>query len=99
MKNFMLLLAVLLMPGCVAWEIRDEMRNANTKLTDVHSSLGATNDRLDKVDNGLGRIDATNTSLDTLHQQLALLTSIKESLARLDTHLASLRKTIGRIDT
>lgn len=113
-----LLLPVL--PGCVAWEIRDEMRLAtyqledvrcnlekvHTQLGDVKSRLDTTNDRLSEVETGLERLDATNASLDTansalgtVHERLALLRSIDASLERLDGHLASLRRTITKLDS
>jgi hypothetical protein len=102
-------MALCSLPGCVVWEIRDEMRGANAHLTEVkqtldtvNSSLAAANQaladanaRLDEVDVGLARIDKTNIELE----RLAMLSSIDESLGRLDTHLASVRKTIGAIDT
>lgn len=116
--------------GCIAWEIRDEMRVTNANLGEVQSKLAEVdqslakldttnqsiantnknlddtiarlekaNQLIDSVGQGLGRLDTTNQSLDTLERQLALLESIRVSLSRLDTHLASLRKTIGRIDS
>lgn len=116
--------------GCIAWEIRDEMRVTNANLGEVQSKLAEVDQSLSKLDTtnqsiantnknlddtiarlekanaliqsvgeGLGRLDTTNQSLDTLERQLALLESIRGSLSRLDTHLASLRKTIGRIDS
>lgn len=122
--------AVLLMQGCVVWDIRNEMRNANARLGDVKTTLDGVNGSLDKantalseansrldgvekglvrldrtnslidgVGKGLTRIDTTNTALDGLEKQLALLASIEQSLGRLDAHLASVRKTIGSIDS
>ncbi len=92
--------------GCVVWEIRDEMRHVNASLADVkltlevaNQALDDVNDRLDKVDQGLSRIDDTNTSLTDVQDRLSLLRSVDASLSRLDTHLASLRKTISRIDS
>lgn len=92
--------------GCVFWEIRDEMRDVNASLVEVkltldiaNRALNDVNERLDRVDEGLGRIDDTNTSLTDVQDRLTLLRSVDASLARLDTHLASLRKTITRIDS
>jgi hypothetical protein len=94
------------LPGCVAWQIRDEVRAANAQLVEVQDTIVRTNERLEQtntligsVEQGLGRIDSTNTSLAALEQQLALLNSINTSLAQLDLHMASLRRTIGRFDS
>lgn len=118
-----LLASLALLPGCVVWEIRDEMRSVNTRLDsvdasladvtseltsvndeltdievqlgDVRSTIDGTNESLDDVQGGLGR---TNNALSSVEEQLRLLRAIEASLSRLDTHLASLRKTINRID-
>lgn len=118
---------LLFLPGCVVWEIRDEMRATNQHLDDVKESLetantamataneglAQANSRLDQVDEGLARLDQTNTLMNDVGQdlgrvkvqlegvggQLAVLDSIQTSLQRLDVHLASLRKTIGSIDS
>jgi pyruvate/2-oxoglutarate dehydrogenase complex dihydrolipoamide acyltransferase (E2) component len=123
------LAALACLQGCVAWEIRDEIRTANKQLTGVQSTLGEvestlgsvqgtlgqTNERLDRVEtsltkldqtnslidsvqSGMARIDTTNTSLGSLQTRLELLQSINTSLNHLDAHLASLRKTIGKLD-
>jgi hypothetical protein len=99
--------------GCVVWEIRDGIResntqlvqvkstldNVNTSLDNVNSRLDNVNARLDKVDVGLGRLDDTNLSLTDMKERLILLRSVEESLRNVDAHLASLRKTIGAIDS
>jgi len=98
--------------GCVFWDIRDEVRNTNSRLDAVDAQLAATNDGLDatnaklegvntqlkKVDTSLERLDATNLSLANMEDRLTLLRSLVTSLSSVDVHLASLRKTIGRID-
>jgi hypothetical protein len=87
--------------GCVVWEIRDELRSANAQLGEVHESLKElekTNQLIAEVEVGLGKIDTTNASLGDVDKRLMLLQQIEMSLGRLDVHLASLRKTIGKID-
>lgn len=99
--------------GCVVWEIRDGIResnvqlvnvkatldNVNASLDNVNTRLDNVNSRLDKVDLGLGRLDDTNLSLTDMKERLILLRSVEESLKHVDAHLASLRKTIGTIDS
>lgn len=112
-----------LLPGCVVWEIRDEMRGVNTRLDkvestlqtvdaglntvnseltdievqlgDVRATIDNTNEYLDSVYGGL---DDTNSSLGDMQERLLLLRSVQTSLTNIDAHLASLRKTINRID-
>jgi|GEM_PF-819870 len=65
-------------------------------LAETNSKLSLANDRL----NGVGSaLDTTNTSLKTLDERVRLLASIDKSMTNLDVHLASLRTTIGRIDS
>lgn len=98
--------------GCVFWDIRDEVRKSNeridaveTKLAETNAGLEGTNARLDGVteklrgvDHSLQRLDETNRSLSDVQTRLALLKALQTSLASIDVHLASLRKTVGRID-
>lgn len=105
----LIVIAALSLPwlgGCVVWEIRDGIRESNTQLVEVKSTLDTVNERLDnvnsrldKVDVGLGRLDDTNLSLTDMKERLILLRSVEESLRHVDAHLASLRKTIGAIDS
>lgn len=99
----LLLAALAFLPGCVVWDIRDEMRRTNAQVGAVQESLTATNQRLDGVDTRLTgtneRLQGTNTSLSTVEEQLQLLREINSSMGKLDVHLASLRKTIGAINT
>lgn len=111
-----------LLPGCVFWEIRDGVRDTNSRLDSVDASLGRTNERLEQVNSelrtlqsdlnrldttnaelvnvqdDLGRLDKTNQFLTNVQARLDTLNSINQSLHKMDVHLASLRKTIGRID-
>lgn len=114
---------LLFLPGCVVWDIRNEMRKTNAHVGAVQESLTATNQRLDGVDSQLSatnqkltgvdsqlsgtnerltgtneRLQGTNTSLSGVEEQLALLREINSSMGKLDTHLASLRKSIGAIN-
>lgn len=105
--------ACVLLPGCVVWDIRDNLVKSNQQIGEVkqaldkanaaidvaNDDLAKANERLDKVEAGLSRIDTTNKSLDGLDKQLALLGSIDTSLGHLDQHLAAVRKTIGSINS
>lgn len=128
------LLCLTAMPGCVVWDIRDEMRTTNSGMNDVRKQLGVVEDRLgsvmerlDKtnedlertnqalagvntalagtnrklaqVETGLERLDATNGSLTGLQRQLNLLEQINSSMGKLDGHLASLRKSLGGLNS
>ena len=63
------------MPGCVVWEIRNDLRKANTQLQDVQGSLK--------------KLDTTNESLDKTNEQLAhtskLINEVEQGLGRIDT--------------
>lgn len=107
-----LLVFVTLLPGCVVWEIRDEMRNVHAQLDEVNAELTGVNTSLESVQIQLamleqtrdrliqveGGLGQTNTSLSSLEQQLQLLRSIEASLGNLDAHLLSLRKSIQGIN-
>ncbi len=111
-----LLTALLALPGCVVWEIRDEMRGVNSRLDVVDTSLNEVNDELTDIEVQMGDVrasidrtntyletvygglDDTNTSLADMQERLVLLRSVQTSLTQIDAHLASLRKTINRID-
>ncbi|MBX3352532.1 MAG: hypothetical protein KF684_06320 [Phycisphaeraceae bacterium] len=100
------------MPGCVVWEIRDEMRNVHAQLNEVNAELEGVNTSLESVQIQLamleqtrdrliqveGGLGQTNDSLSSLDQQLQLLRSIQTSLGNLDAHLLSLRKSIQGIN-
>jgi outer membrane murein-binding lipoprotein Lpp len=102
-----LLLAVLastLLPGCVVWDIRNEMRTANkqlgqaqetlnqvdTSLANANKALAESNNRLDKVEAGLVRIDRTNTLIDGVGQGLTRIDRTNDQLDGLDKQLALL---------
>jgi hypothetical protein len=88
MRIPLLLLADLaFLPGCVVWDIRDEMRRTNAQVGAVQESLAATNQRLDGVDTRLTgtneRLQGTNTSLTNVEEQLLQLREITSSMGKL----------------
>ncbi|MCW5758106.1 MAG: hypothetical protein KIT54_12785 [Phycisphaeraceae bacterium] len=78
--------------GCLAWEIRDELRAVNDSLDDVKIKLNSVND-------GLLRLERTNTTLANLDMKLEALETTNASLSSIDAHLASLRRTLNNIDS
>jgi hypothetical protein len=90
------------LPGCVAWEIRDEMRAANARLVEVQGTIVQTNERLDRVEAGLTRLDQTNTLIGTVEQGLGRIDSTNSSLSTLEQQLAllnSINTSLSRLDT
>ncbi|MFA6044809.1 MAG: hypothetical protein WC718_07485 [Phycisphaerales bacterium] len=93
------------LPGCVVWDIRDDLRKSNEQLTDVkqaldkansaldraNADLDTANERLDKVEAGLTRLDKTNAAIDTTNQSL-------ESLDKQLALLGSINTSLGHLD-
>ena len=83
-----LAVATLALPGCIAWDIHDQVEGVNTKLVKLDERLQTVeqiNDKLESIDTSLKSIDTT-------------LTSVDKTLTSLDAHLAALRKTLQSID-
>ena len=78
--------------GCLAYEVRNELRQVNASLDDVKVQLGTVND-------GLLKLERTNTLLSDLDMKLASLETTNASLSSIDAHLASLRRTLNNIDS
>jgi hypothetical protein len=85
-----LLGAVATLPGCVVWEIRDELVSVNTR-------LAAVDERLGSIDEQLQAIEPQLEPLPNL-ERLQTLGSITTSLEQIDAHLAALRRTISSLD-
>lgn len=82
-------LCTLTLPGCIAWDIKHGIEDANANLQTINDSFAlveATNERLDRIDTNL---KATEERIATLQ---VTLDSIEKSLT-------SLRKTINNIDS
>ncbi|MEQ9095952.1 MAG: hypothetical protein RIE32_06785 [Phycisphaerales bacterium] len=80
------------LPGCLAYEVRNELRQANASLEDIKI-------KLDGVNSGLQKLERTNTVLADLDMKLTALETTNASLSSIDAHLASLRKTLNSIDS
>ena len=49
--------------GCIAWEIRDELRSVNASLADVQDQLATTNELVERVEERLDqKLQATSIS-------------------------------------
>ncbi len=78
------------LPGCVVWEIRDELRGANKQLGEVQASLqklDETNQSLVDTNKALAQ---TNKSIDEVQQGLARIDTTNGSLDGVDKRLAVL---------
>lgn len=88
---FPFLLALLLLPGCVFWDIRDGVRDANSRLDTVDASLKQTNSELKSVQSALSRLDTTNAELVKVQDELGQLDATNASLTNVQDRLQTLR--------
>lgn len=84
-------LVLLLTPGCVFWDIRDGVRDANTRLDTVDASLKQTNNELKSVQSSLTRLDTTNAELLKVQDELGQLDTTNASLTGVQDRLQTLR--------
>lgn len=89
------LAALLLLPGCIVSEIRDQMVAANESLDRVELAL----ERIDATNARLKEVETKLKALETMESINGSLVSIDGTLHKLDDHLASLRRTIDNIDS
>lgn len=73
------------LPGCIAWEIRDELRTANYRISSLQTELE--------------ELQRTNQRLEVVRQQLLILERIQISLSNLDEHLAAVRVVISSMSS
>ncbi|MCC6428372.1 MAG: hypothetical protein IT435_16315 [Phycisphaerales bacterium] len=99
-----LLACALGLPGCIVWDIRDQLQNANNQLVCVQEGLdqankglasandllNKTNERLDSVEEGLTRLDKTNLLIDNVERGLGRIDNTNTSLTTLEQQLAML---------
>lgn len=84
-------LSMLAVPGCVFWDIRDGVRDANARLDTVDASLQQTNSELRSVQSALTRLDTTNAELVKVQDELGELDATNASLTTVQERLQSLR--------
>ncbi len=94
-----LFFALFTLPGCIVWDIRDEMKNVNGQLTEVRAGLTKLDDTNHRLDQTIANLERTNALVESVEKQLAVLNTINTSLSRLDQHLAALRRTLGKLDS
>jgi len=104
----MLVTSILVLPGCIVQEIRDELKATHYQLESRLSMLEVTNERLGTIQAELKKTNAelasvkaqlvtTNTIMGSVEGRLAMLDSINTSLASLDTSLKTVKSLIEKI--
>lgn len=73
------------LPGCLAYEVRNELRRANESLEEIELRLSSLNDSLLKI-------ERTNTLLSDLDITLQSLEATNSSLAAIEQHLSVIRE-------
>ncbi len=84
--------SLLAAPGCVVWDIKDQIALSNENLTSIEKRLDSIDRNLEVVNGNLDSMGGTLGSMDTQ------LVSLQAQLDATNEHLASLRKTINNID-
>jgi uncharacterized protein (DUF3084 family) len=100
--------AISSMPGCIAWDIHEEMQKTNAQLADVKADLQLINQTLEGVKGDLartnttlegvkGELATTNTTMADVQGRLAVLDPIQTSLLSLDDSLKTVKGLIEKI--
>lgn len=92
---------LLVLPGCVVWEIRDELRGANKQLGEVQASLGKLDETNQSLVDTNKALDQTNKSIDDVQAGLARIDTTNSSLDGVDKRLAVLtpiQTSLNRLD-
>jgi hypothetical protein len=103
-------LAAAFLPGCIAWEIKDEVHAANERMGEIDGVLIRTSHDLETANEGIAKTDAlleeVRASIATTNEQLAdvqrrvdqtntRLDSVLASLGRTDEHLVAVNAVLG----
>jgi hypothetical protein len=98
MRNRLPAIAVLvggaMMPGCVVWDIRDELRQTNARIDSIKIDLAKTNELLESVNTELA---TTNATMTNVQERLAVLEPIQDSLDSLDESMKTVKGIIENI--
>lgn len=93
LASLVLLTTIVILPGCVVWDINDGIIASNGNLDQIESGLNEIGDELGQTNSNLQSVEAQLTSMD--EQLKALQTQLDST----NKHLESLRKTINNIDS
>jgi hypothetical protein len=102
-------LAAFLLPGCIVWEIRDQLKQANAQLSEVNGSVIVTHSEIQQVKNRLNTMNAdlgttndklleANTKLVDVQSGLTRVDTTNSSLGTLDQQLTGMQASLTRID-
>jgi hypothetical protein len=83
-----------MMPGCVVWDIRDELRQTNARIDSIKIDLAKTNKLLESAN---AELATTNATMGDVQQRLAVLDPIQESLDSLDESMKTVKGIIEKI--
>lgn len=102
-------LAAFLLPGCIVWDIRDQLKQANAQLAEVNGSVTVTHSEIQQVKNRLNTMNAdlgttndklleANTKLVDVQSGLTRVDTTNSSLGTLDQQLTSMQASLTKID-
>jgi hypothetical protein len=94
MTGAALLGGLAMMPGCVVWDIRDELRRTNERIDSIKVDLAKTNELLENVN---AELATTNATMADVQQRLAVLQPVADSLDSLEDSLATVKAMIEKI--
>ncbi len=89
----MLLAMLWTLPGCIVWEIRDQLVAVNESLVDVDEKLNT----LEALEETNRKLATLQVQIESLQDQLEVLETIDASLSSVNTTLASLDRTLASI--
>jgi hypothetical protein len=103
-------LLAMLMPGCIVWDIRDNLRVANAQLAETNANIHATRTEIAQVHGRLTGMNAdlgntnnklgeANTKLLEVQSGLTRVDTTNGSLTTLDSQLTSMQSSLKSIDT
>jgi hypothetical protein len=98
----LILLALLACPflsGCIAWEIRDEVRAANAHVCETNGAIGHTLDRLAEINQDIKQTNAQMVQVQTaLAQTTGQLKEVQTALAQTTGQLATVYASLQKTD-
>lgn len=93
LSSLIMISSIVILPGCVVWDINDGIVASNDNLGQIESGLMEIGDELGETNTNLQSVEARLASMD--EQLKALQTQLDST----NKHLESLRKTINNIDS